>query len=252
MALTKVTYVDEETLIEAQNLNDIQDAIISLENSHPFKAILNTTTYAEVLAAYNSGKLVYTVNEGTTIKGIFILMKVDIGTSKMEFWRFVSNNTIAYHELSPSGWSTLKQTQIVVRPDIANQYMTSSEYGFGSFVYQSNHLYRCISEIPVTGAFDATKWRAASVAEYLKFLSDSIATAGKVKTVNGQNPDQNGNIQLDGSDIYVDGSAQSPVSVKEDLTFKSQQIADLESSDIQHALVHMGLYRDADGDLCEL
>ena len=28
MALTKVTYVDETTLIEAQNLNDIQDEII--------------------------------------------------------------------------------------------------------------------------------------------------------------------------------------------------------------------------------
>lgn len=31
MALTKVTYVDGETLIEAQNLNDIQDSIIELE-----------------------------------------------------------------------------------------------------------------------------------------------------------------------------------------------------------------------------
>lgn len=31
MALNKVTYVDNETVIYAQNLNDIQDAIIALE-----------------------------------------------------------------------------------------------------------------------------------------------------------------------------------------------------------------------------
>lgn len=43
MALTKVTYVDEETLIEAQNLNDIQDAIIALEG-----ASLPVATTAEV------------------------------------------------------------------------------------------------------------------------------------------------------------------------------------------------------------
>ena len=31
MALKKVTYIDETTVIEADNLNDIQDAIIALE-----------------------------------------------------------------------------------------------------------------------------------------------------------------------------------------------------------------------------
>lgn len=33
MALTKVTYVDQETVIGADNLNDIQDAIIDLEET---------------------------------------------------------------------------------------------------------------------------------------------------------------------------------------------------------------------------
>ena len=32
MSLTKVNYIDKETVITAQNLNDIQDAIITLEN----------------------------------------------------------------------------------------------------------------------------------------------------------------------------------------------------------------------------
>ena len=32
MSLTKVNYIDKETVITAQNLNDIQDAVIDLEN----------------------------------------------------------------------------------------------------------------------------------------------------------------------------------------------------------------------------
>ncbi len=31
MSLTKVNYIDKETVITAQNLNDIQDAVIELE-----------------------------------------------------------------------------------------------------------------------------------------------------------------------------------------------------------------------------
>ena len=33
MALNKVEYTDKETIITAQNLNDIQDAIIALEET---------------------------------------------------------------------------------------------------------------------------------------------------------------------------------------------------------------------------
>ena len=33
MSLTKVTYVDDETIIGAQNLNDIQDSIVTMENT---------------------------------------------------------------------------------------------------------------------------------------------------------------------------------------------------------------------------
>lgn len=44
MALTKVTYVDGTTVIRAQNLNDIQDAIIDLEEH----AVLDTDVDAEM------------------------------------------------------------------------------------------------------------------------------------------------------------------------------------------------------------
>lgn len=35
MALTKVTYTDNATVIGAKNLNAIQDAVIALENTTP-------------------------------------------------------------------------------------------------------------------------------------------------------------------------------------------------------------------------
>lgn len=43
MALTKVTYVDDVTVISAQNLNDIQDEIIAIENDMGDVAELNFT-----------------------------------------------------------------------------------------------------------------------------------------------------------------------------------------------------------------
>lgn len=43
MALNKVTYVDDTTVISAQNLNDIQDEIIAIENDMGDVAELNFT-----------------------------------------------------------------------------------------------------------------------------------------------------------------------------------------------------------------
>lgn len=63
MALNKVTYVDGETVITAENLNDIQDAIIELEesgggDSDVFWAVYGTTTGSEVASAISSEKFV--------------------------------------------------------------------------------------------------------------------------------------------------------------------------------------------------
>lgn len=35
MGLNKVNYIDQQTVISAQNLNAIQDAVIALENTTP-------------------------------------------------------------------------------------------------------------------------------------------------------------------------------------------------------------------------
>ena len=62
---TKVTYVDGETVIGADNLNDIQDAILALderteeENPNVLVAVYGTTTFDTLMSAYNDGKTIF-------------------------------------------------------------------------------------------------------------------------------------------------------------------------------------------------
>ena len=58
MALKKVTYIDETTVIEAENLNNIQDAIIALENEDK----LPTAT------PENNGKILQIVNGAWSVE----------------------------------------------------------------------------------------------------------------------------------------------------------------------------------------
>lgn len=55
MSLKKVDYIDQETIIEAENLNDIQDSIIALEETSP-DAIVNTASGEAVVISDSSGK----------------------------------------------------------------------------------------------------------------------------------------------------------------------------------------------------
>lgn len=57
MGLKKVTYIDETTIIEAENLNDIQDAIIDLENEEKLPAA----------TAANNGKMLQIVKGKWTL-----------------------------------------------------------------------------------------------------------------------------------------------------------------------------------------
>lgn len=56
MALTKVIYTDDETIIEAQNMNDIQDEIIKCVNTDE-----QTLTSAQKAQARTNIGLDYTV-----------------------------------------------------------------------------------------------------------------------------------------------------------------------------------------------
>ncbi len=81
MALTKVSYADNETIISAKNLNDIQDAIIALEagvdpetdgDVRLFIATYGETTLDELDAADDAGKFIL-VDKGL---GYYMLSEV--------------------------------------------------------------------------------------------------------------------------------------------------------------------------------
>ena len=55
MSLKKVDYINQETIIEAENLNDIQDSIIALEETGP-DAIVNTASGEAIVISDSSAK----------------------------------------------------------------------------------------------------------------------------------------------------------------------------------------------------
>ena len=71
MALEKVEYTDKKTVVSAKNMNDIQDAIIALENKDESNDTFLVWIYSdtashnalEILQAFSSGKRVFAIVE---------------------------------------------------------------------------------------------------------------------------------------------------------------------------------------------
>lgn len=76
------------------------------------------------------------------------------------------------------------------------------------------------AEIDDTSTGTDKTWSAQKIAA-------EIEAGGKVKKVNGIDPDASGNVQIDAGDINVDDGAAAPVTVAEELESHSQQIANL-------------------------
>lgn len=151
MALNKVTYVDDETVITAENLNDIQDAIIDLENagssSDIFWATYNSTTEAEITAAVDSGKIVAT-NISNEI--FYLVSKAAIGPSGSA-WIFASANQTSMRVTWVSGsyWNS-----------IGTRTIPNSASDIGAIAAPSS---------PASGAFlvwNGTAWAAQTLATW--------------------------------------------------------------------------------------
>lgn len=89
MGLIKRTYTDQETVITAENLNDIQDAIIALENGASGKSarLSNVTLSASKWAGSNS-----LYSQVVTIDGITPYSKVDLLPSVEQLAIFFNKN----------------------------------------------------------------------------------------------------------------------------------------------------------------
>ena len=91
MALTKVEYKDRETVITAENLNDIQDAVIALENK-----IVAVTRFADVTiyaSKWTGADSLY--SQVVTINGITPYSKVDLLPSAAQLAIF-HNKDVAF------------------------------------------------------------------------------------------------------------------------------------------------------------
>lgn len=162
MALNKVTYVNGETVITAENLNEIQDAIIALENagssSDIFWATYNSTTEAEITAAVDDGKIVAT-NISNEI--FYLVSKAAVGSSGSA-WVFASANqtSLRFTFVSGSFWNSIGTRTIPTKTsELTNDsgYQTASQVENAinqhlSAVYKAAGSVASISALPAPSA----------------------------------------------------------------------------------------------------
>ena len=112
MALTKVTYTDDVTVIEAQNLNDIQDAIIRIDpadntgKSIPENADLNSYSTPGHYYCDSSAKAATLTNSPTT--AAFVLEVYSRGTYRNQV--LYAGKRIYLRTSGSNGWNTWYST----------------------------------------------------------------------------------------------------------------------------------------------
>lgn len=170
MALNKVIYVDGETVITAENLNDIQDAIIELENagssSDIFWATYNSTTEAEITAAVDSGKIVAT-NISNEI--FYLVSKAAIGPSGSA-WIFASANQTSMRVTWVSGnyWNSIGTRTIPT-----NTSELTNDSGFQTATQVENAIDQHLSAVyKAAGTVASISALPAPSASYLGYVYD--------------------------------------------------------------------------------
>lgn len=170
MALQKVTYVNGETVITAENLNDIQDAIIDLENtgssSDIFWATYNSTTEAEITAAVDSGKIVAT-NISNEI--FYLVSKAAVGPSGSA-WVFASANqtSLRFTFVSGSYWNSIGTRTIPT-----NTSELTNDSGFQTATQVENAIDQHLSAVyKAAGSVASIAALPAPSASYLGYVYD--------------------------------------------------------------------------------
>lgn len=143
MGLNKVTYVDGATVITAGNLNDIQDAIISLESDRP-----ETTT---------SGSMVHIAN--------------GMGSSVVELITEVNPTQSGSGTPSPSNYRTITGN------DTVNIHVTPYSSGVGGKLYISN-----LGDTYYGGTFNVTTGVLTITHQYVLLAGSSVSSVGTAST----------------------------------------------------------------------
>ena len=186
MALTKVTYVDNVTVIGATNLNAIQDEIIANGNN---------------ISSLQSGKVdkdgnkVLSTNDFTN-ENLSKLNGIEAQATRVLVDTALSGSSTNAIQNKAVKDALDEQSQRIdnASSSVADVY-TPQAYSIGDYVTHDNKLYRATAEIVTPEAWDETHWEEVKLAEYVDeqidetseityaLLPQASATGGEIVTI---------------------------------------------------------------------
>ena len=138
--LTKLTYVFKTTKVSSANLNDIQDAVIELQDQWTDPAAVGDVTDLET---QDKDSTVDAINE---VLGLTATNASDITDLRTD----------------------LTALQGTVNDNTADAYSSSSTYKVGQFCIYNNTLYKCNTAITTAEDWTAAHWTATTIAEEIE------------------------------------------------------------------------------------
>lgn len=148
MALIKVSYVEGETVIHANNLNDIQDEIVRNATNIAKNKTAISTAITEMVAEYDSSKS-YIVGDLVSNSGwVYKCIEPATGSWQSSKWQETS---LADGILSASEYLELANL-------MASAYSSSSTYFEGQFVTYGGNVYEAKQEITTAESWTASHW----------------------------------------------------------------------------------------------
>ena len=161
MALTKRTYVDQQTVITAKNLNDIQDEIIANGQNIGKNAGM-------VAAAYDSTDT-YSEGDYCTYQNVMYKCNTDIDTP--EDWTAAHWTECTVADEMGSGGGGDASSEL-----ICEQYDSTASYEVGSHCIYNGLLYRCNTAIASGGeTWTSAHWDEVSVSEEIELINNNFA-----------------------------------------------------------------------------
>ena len=192
MALTKVPYTDYQTVVTAQNLNDIQDEIISTTGYTTSDTTAAVAAKSAVLANYVLSvgasvkvKFTYsntaadpTLNVQTTgAKPIVQYGGTPVGVTPATSWTAGevlelvydgTNYVIVGRGAEISDLISAVDAVDAKADNISDAYDATATYKVGQYCIYDNTLYRCTTAITTAEAWTASHWTATTISEEIE------------------------------------------------------------------------------------
>ena len=186
MALSKVNYTNYQTVVTAENMNDIQDEIISTTgyavcNTVASVATKSVTLTNFVLSTGASVKVKFTYTNtaanptmninSTGAKAIMQHGAVPVGTTEDESWTAGDIVELVYDGTNfviVGRSDDLADKVEGLMDSLTDAYSASATYKVGELCIYNNTLYRCTTAITTAEAWTAGHWTATTIADEIE------------------------------------------------------------------------------------